>query len=485
MMFSSGVLSILALSVVSAFGYDPTRSDNLAVYWGQNSYGALNAGDPGNWQKTISTYCQDSVINAIPIAFLDIFSSTGGFPDLNLANICNPTDSGVFPGTGLANCQFLAAGIQGCQAAGKIVTLSLGGASGAGATFSSDAQGKAFADTVWNLFLGGSSSTRPFGAAVLDGVDLDIEGGGSTGFAAFVTQLRTHTNGASKPYYVTAAPQCPFPDAWLGSVINAVGFDAIYVQFYNNFCSVASYPANWNFADWDNWAKTVSPNKNVKIFIGAPASPSAGAGYVSAAQLGVIASATRAQFSSFGGIMLWDASQAYANGRFDQQVKNVLATAGGGTGTTTTKTTTTTSKTTSTTSTTSKTTSTTSTTSKTTTTTTSTSTGGSCAGVAAWVSSIAYVGGSRVTYNGRLYQANWWSQADVPTGASGDWADLGACTSLLATAKGGAVPATAAALTGAAHATAVQSKITKTAATPLETGETKLQGRDISRVFRF
>ncbi|KAJ7637592.1 glycoside hydrolase family 18 protein [Mycena polygramma] len=456
MMFSSGVLSILALSVVSAFGYDPTRSDNLAVYWGQNSYGALNAGDPGNWQKTISTYCQDSVINAIPIAFIDIFSSTGGLPDLNLANasrfdICNPTDSGVFPGTGLANCQFLAAGIQGCQAAGKIVTLSLGGASGAGATFSSDAQGKAFADTVWNLFLGGTSSTRPFGAAVLDGVDLDIEGGGSTGFAAFVTQLRTHTNGASKPYYVTAAPQCPFPDAWLGSVINAVGFDAIYVQFYNNFWQ-------WNFADWDNWAKTVSPNKNVKIFIGAPASPSAGAGYVSAAQLGVIASATRAQFSSFGGIMLWDASQAYANGRFDQQVKNVLATAGGGTGTTTTPPPHST---------------------------TSTSTGGSCAGVAAWVSTIAYVGGSRVTYNGRLYQANWWSQADVPTGASGDWADLGACTSLLATAKVGAVPATAAALTGAAHATAAQPKTAKTAAIPLETGETKLQGRDISRVFRF
>lgn len=29
-------------------------------------------------------------------------------------------------------------------------------------------------------------------------------------------------------YYVTAAPQCVFPDAALGSVLNAVGFDAIY-----------------------------------------------------------------------------------------------------------------------------------------------------------------------------------------------------------------------------------------------------------------
>ncbi|KAJ7352590.1 glycoside hydrolase [Mycena albidolilacea] len=479
MMFTSGVLSVLALSVVSVFGYDPTRTDNLVVYWGQNSYGAQNAGDTANWQKTISTYCQDTVINAIPIAFIDVFSSTGGLPDLNLANICNGVDSGVFAGTGLANCQFLAAGIQSCQAAGKIVTLSLGGASGA-ATFSSDAQGKAFADTIWNLFLGGSSSTRPFGAAVLDGVDLDIEGGGPTGFAAFVTQLRTHTNAAGKPYYITAAPQCPFPDAYLGSIINAVGFDALYVQFYNNYCAVSNYPNvnDWDFSSWDSWAKTTSPNKNIKIFVGAPAAPNAGSGFASAATLGQIASATRAQYSSFGGIMLWDASQAYANGRFDRQVKNLIATAGGGGGTTTTSTKTTT------TSTSTKTTTTTTTTSKTTSTTSTTTTikSGSCAGVAAWVSTVPYDGGSRVTYNSHLWQANWWSEADVPGGASGDWADLGACTSLLATGKVAALPATAATLTGAAHATpAVAAEAKKAAASPVETGETKQSN---SRVFR-
>ncbi|KAJ6577236.1 glycoside hydrolase superfamily [Mycena capillaripes] len=486
-MFSSGVLSILALSVVSAFGYDPTRSDNLAVYYGQNSYGALHPADTANWQKTISTYCQDTVINAIPIAFVDVFTSTGGLPDLNMANANDP----VFAGTGLPNCGFLTAGIQACQAAGKIVTISLGGASGA-AVFTSDAQGKAFADTIWNLFLGGTSSTRPFGAAVLDGVDLDIEGGGPTGFAAFVTQLRTHTNAASKPYYITAAPQCPFPDAWLGSVINAVGFDALYVQVGGIFItvssdaiSVASYPntADWNFATWDNWAKTVSPNRNIKIFIGAPASPDAGAGYVNAATLGAIAIATRAQFSSFGGIMLWDASQAYGMSPLDASIRrtktlNIIATAGGGGGVMTT------SKTTST-STTKSTTSTISTTSKTTSTTTTSTTikSGSCAGIAAWVSSIAYVGGSQVTFNGHQWQANWWSEADVPGGVSGDWADLGACTSLLATAKVGALPATTATLTGAAHPTP-RGK-TAGAAAPVETGADKLQGRDNSRVFRF
>ena len=31
------------------------------------------------------------------------------------------------------------------------------------------------ADQIWNVYLGGSATDRPFGTAVLDGVDLDIE----------------------------------------------------------------------------------------------------------------------------------------------------------------------------------------------------------------------------------------------------------------------------------------------------------------------
>lgn len=31
-------------------------------------------------------------------------------------------------------------------------------------------------------------------------------------------------------YYVTAAPQCVYPDAYLGTVLNSVALDAVYVQ---------------------------------------------------------------------------------------------------------------------------------------------------------------------------------------------------------------------------------------------------------------
>jgi hypothetical protein len=65
-------------------------------------------------------------------------------------------------------------------------------------------------------------------------------------------------------------------------------------------------------SDRDNWAKTVSPNPNVKVYIGAPSdSLAAGLGYVDADTLASYALQTRGQYSSFGGVMLWDASQAY------------------------------------------------------------------------------------------------------------------------------------------------------------------------------
>jgi len=85
-----------------------------------------------------------------------------------MGQTCNKMVNGTFPGTSLLKCKGLASEIKACQASGKLVTLSLGGAAG-NVTFSGDDQAKDFADTVWDLFLGGSSGTRPFGNAVLDG----------------------------------------------------------------------------------------------------------------------------------------------------------------------------------------------------------------------------------------------------------------------------------------------------------------------------
>lgn len=147
----------------------------------------------------------------------------------------------------------------------------------------------------------------------------------------FGNELRSLMNSdKSKQYYLTAAPQCPYPDAADGPMLNgAVSFDAIWVQFYNNYCGINSYVAgsttqnNFNFATWDNWAKTTSKNPNVKVFLGVPANTGAGGGYLPPSSLGPVIQYSKT-FSSFGGVMMWDASQAYANTGFISSVKSSL-----------------------------------------------------------------------------------------------------------------------------------------------------------------
>lgn len=361
-------VAIFAASFSGVVAYDPTCNSNLVLYWGQNSYGAVNPNDPANWQKNIGFYCDDDTVDTIPIAFVDVFQGAGGLPEINLANTCN-TDNGneFFNGTELLDCSFLAADIQKCQAKGKTVTISIGGATGGGVPSA------AFADTIWDTFLGGSSETRPFGDAILDGVDLDIEGG-STSYNDFVNQLRSHFDTADKKYYITGAPQCPFPDAFLGSTLNSVAFDAVYVQFYNNFCGLQAFPGAFDFGTWDNWAKTMAPNPDVKVFIGAPGSPlSAGSGYVPIGPLTTVIEDAR-QYDSFGGVMVWDLSSAYSSDRFDLAIKSALMNGGSCGQTNASPPSTTLTTTTSTSTTTSTTKSTTSTTTSTTTTSTTTPT---------------------------------------------------------------------------------------------------------------
>jgi chitinase len=95
-------------------------------------------------------------------------------------------------------------------AKGKRVFLSMGGASGAYG-LANDGQAQGLAAQVWNLFLGGSSPTRPFGNAKLDGIDLDIEAGDPSHFGAFVRSLKANfTTDPSKRYYISHALHSSF-----------------------------------------------------------------------------------------------------------------------------------------------------------------------------------------------------------------------------------------------------------------------------------
>lgn len=75
---------------------------------GQNSYGAAGGAQAG-WQKNLASYCTDSTTDIFVLAFLDVFFSTGGDPEVNFANADNSCTT--FSGTGLLNCPQIGAGL--------------------------------------------------------------------------------------------------------------------------------------------------------------------------------------------------------------------------------------------------------------------------------------------------------------------------------------------------------------------------------------
>ena len=204
---------------------------------------------------------------------------------INLSNHCNTTYDGS---PDLLECPQIAQHISECQKLGKKIVISLGGSAGLYG-FSSSDEAQNFATTVWNLFLGGSSTMRPFKSTILDGIDLDIEGGSPFYYSSFIQSIRLYmSEDPTKKYLITGAPQCPYPDAYMGPSIKgtvlydiAKEFDYLYVQFYNNYCCLGD---ETEFIDalnnWFDFAKVTKGTfgKGPLIFVGLPSHPRASGG---------------------------------------------------------------------------------------------------------------------------------------------------------------------------------------------------------------
>ncbi|GAM26023.1 hypothetical protein SAMD00019534_091980 [Acytostelium subglobosum LB1] len=267
MKFSLFICIILSLAL-AANAFNINSGNNFVGYWGQNS--AAPGGRP--YQTELGTYCTDNTYDVLIVSFLINFFSGENIigtnipaPTLNFANMCG----GTYPGySQLLQCPNIGSGAATCQSKGKIVLLSLGGAVG-NYGFTSSAQATQFAKTIWNMFLGGSDSTypRPFGSVQLDGIDLDLEGGPKEYYDVFVNTLKIqYFAGASKRYYIHAAPQCVYPDAmvgpWTGSALSTGKLDFISIQFYNNWCGLAS-GSQFNYNTWSQWISANSPGTKI------------------------------------------------------------------------------------------------------------------------------------------------------------------------------------------------------------------------------
>lgn len=325
------LLTIFSL-LLPALAINARSNSNVAVYWGQNSGGS---------QQRLSYYCDSDAVDIVILSFMHQFPSP---IQLNFANACE----GTYTANGILQCQTIAEDIKYCQNNGKTILLSLGGAAGSYG-FSDDATAKQFAHTLWDLF-GNSknlaTNDRPFYDAVLDGFDFDIENNWSTGYPALATELRTlFQKDTSKNYYLGAAPQCPYPDASVGPLLKQSEIDFVFIQFYNNYCNLGSSSFNWD--TWLDYAETDSPNKNIKLFVGVPASSrAAGSGYNDPSAVSQYLTSDILNSKYFGGISMWDVSAGWSNtnsnGNFVENMKAIVKKASPGEETTSSSTNTTT-----------------------------------------------------------------------------------------------------------------------------------------------
>jgi chitinase len=67
------------------------------------------------------------------------------------------------------------------------------------------------------------------------------------------------TSRTGDEYYLSATPQCPYLDAAGHEMFDCkVTFDALFVQFYKNYCGLQSFQpnatdqTNLNFNTWDD-----------------------------------------------------------------------------------------------------------------------------------------------------------------------------------------------------------------------------------------
>ncbi|CAK9310759.1 unnamed protein product [Citrullus colocynthis] len=285
-MASHKITTTLSIIFLLSSIFRSSDAAGIAIYWGQN----------GN-EGSLASTCATGNYKFVNIAFLSSFGN-GQTPVLNLAGHCNPDNNG---------CAFLSDEINSCKSQGIKVLLSIGGGAGSYSLSSTD-DARDVANFLWNNFLGGQSSSRPLGDAVLDGIDFDIESGSGQWWDELARQLKGFGQ-----VLLSAAPQCPIPDAHLDAAIKTGLFDFVWVQFYNNPPCMFADNADNLLNSWSQW--TTFPAAS--LFMGLPAAPEAApsGGFIPADVLISQVLPTIKTSSNYGGVMLW--SKAFDNGYSD------------------------------------------------------------------------------------------------------------------------------------------------------------------------
>ena len=156
----------------ATYTFSPLATDLNVVYYSQTDLTPF---------VSLTQICNDPNVDIVILAFVTHLVAAGGYPAMNMASNCWAPNAAqqTANATNLLDCvgDGSAAKIAQYQQQGKKVMLSLGGSVG-DLSLSSEAQAVQVANTLWNLFLGGTDPTvaplRPYGSVILDGIDIGM-----------------------------------------------------------------------------------------------------------------------------------------------------------------------------------------------------------------------------------------------------------------------------------------------------------------------
>ncbi len=162
-----------ALASTSTYTFNATAPNLTIAYYGQSNM---------TKKVSLSQLCAGPSVDIITLAFINSFYGPTDPSKMNITldfngYLCQaPNHTQTAAGmTGLLDCTIdgFAAQVAACQAQGKKVLISAGGAS-ANLSIPSQKAAEEVAKTLWDMFLGGSGlkGVRPFGDVVLDGFDI-------------------------------------------------------------------------------------------------------------------------------------------------------------------------------------------------------------------------------------------------------------------------------------------------------------------------
>ncbi|WVZ49029.1 hypothetical protein U9M48_000411 [Paspalum notatum var. saurae] len=278
------------------------RTGQLTVFWGRN-----------NGEGTLREACDTGLYNTVVISFYSVFGHPYG---LDLSGHPLP---GV--GADIKHCQQSRGGIP--------VFLSIAGNGDSNVSNnnyslpSSSASAEAVAAHLWNAFLGGGASDvpRPFGDAVLDGIDFYMDHGDGDGGASdsnYYAELARRLDYFNSMYY-HADGEARAADGDAATAALATGlFERIHVRFYGGGdgddeegkCSFKKGGTSGVVEQWEKWTAAY-PKSQMYVGLAAAESgvPPEGAPppvevYLKYLYYDLLPKVQKAP--NYGGVMVWD-----------------------------------------------------------------------------------------------------------------------------------------------------------------------------------